>query len=692
VRATGIAWVVAALVGCSDEPPSTTMPDAGADAGVSAPEPPAINWLAAGVPPIAIAPCPPGWREVHDSDVTTCDPYPETGPDACTEGFAHFPGGAGCEPVGSVCPPGEWSDGLPAAGVLYVRAGAPIGGDGTRAAPFARVSDAMSSASVGTIVALSRGRWDEVVRMRQGVTLQGTCAAESVLTSSVPSDTAGVVSVSVRGAQLRDVRIDAATRPGLWVVGPGAEVRIEGVIVSAARLAGVLVADRSRLAAARLVVRDTQSRERDRASGIGLSVEHGASAAVARALFERNREAGVIAVGAATSVTLEDAVVRDTQGRESDRAGGWGLAVQQSASAAVTHVLFERNRCHAIQALDPATSVTLEDVVVRDTLSQESDRTLGRGLVVQRGASADLTRGLFERNREIAIYVGEAATSARLTDVVVRDTMGGESDGVLGRGLAVEFGASAEVARALFERNREIVVFAAAAGTSVRLDDVVVRDTLSRESDRTFGRAFGVQGGASADVTRGLFERNLEIALIAHGAGTRMRLEDVVVRDTLGRESDRAGGRGLGVQDGAGVEVARGLFERNREVAVHAIGAGATVSLANVVIADTLTAACGAECVFASGGVGVGSYQAATVSMSQFVTRRAALCGVMIAQDGELDLSDGQVSESTIGACVQVADYQLSRLSTRVEYVGNGTNIAATDLPVPGASDPLSGP
>ena len=55
----------------------------------------------------------------------------------------------------------------------------------------------------------------------------------------------------------------------------------------------------------------------------------------------------------------------------------------------------------------------------------------------------------------------------------------------------------------------------------------------------------------------------------------------------------------------------------------------------------------------------------------------------MVAYDGGLDLMSGEIRESTIGACVQVDDYDFSRLTTDVLYVDNGTNLETTSLPIP---------
>lgn len=578
------------------------MPDAGADdddAGRWASGQPRIPWLEAGVPPIRIAPCPLGWREVHDDEVTTCDPYPEGGPEECAEGFAHFPGGPGCEPVGSPCPTGEWSDGLPTDGVLYVRAGAPAGGLGTRDAPFARIRDAMARATNGTIVALSRGLWDEAVSMKRGVTLQGACAAEAVLAPGVPPAHEGLdvdpvffapIVTGADGAQLRDVRIEASRR-GIVVAGNSEEFRVEGVIVSGVLMYGIHVAYGARFTAARLVVRETQSR-RDLQFGHGLWVESGASAELTNALFDRNRTVAVLVDGVGTSMRLEDVAVRDTRSQESDGRLGHGINVQHGASVQVARALFERNLANAILALNSdfgidgvATSVRLEDIVVRDTQNRRSDGTFGGGsgsLVAALGANIDVSRALFERNRVFAIHAQEAA--------------------------------------------------------SMHLRDVVVRDTLSREAGWQFDRGWQV---------------------------------------------DRTYGRGLNVVASASATVSRALFVRNREVAIFAAGMGTTLLLDDVAVSDTLAADCGNRCVRGAGGIGLGSYDVASLSASRFVVARAALCGAQIASGGQLDLSEGEVRESAIGACVQAPGYRLSRLNESVVYEANGADIEGTDFPVP---------
>jgi hypothetical protein len=735
-----------AVTGCGGGAPTDAGPDAGrADAGaVAAPD---IPWLDDGVPPIAapvLTPCPAGWREVPTDGITTCDPYPADGPAPCPAGQAHFPGEPGCAPIGRACPAGDFAEGLPDDGtVRFVLAGA-SGGDGSRAAPFGRIADALAVATAGTTVALGRGRYPEVVTLRSGVTLAGACPEATVITFRGADPRLAVVNATSSGVTMRDLSIDDSDRVGISVAGPSADLLLEGVVVRAATANGILADDSGRLRASGLrvhdtraaadgesgrallvqlgatadvtralfegnrgggvfaqhedttlsladvVVRDTQSRERDLGSGRGLGVELGARAEVTRALFERNREVSVFAEDEGTELSLTDVVVRDTEGRERDGGAGRGLGVELGASVQVSRALFERNRELAIFARDGAV-LSGSDVVVRDTRGRASDGGLGRGLGAEAGASAEMTRATFERNRDVGVFAQDGGTVLTLTDVSVRDTQPQESDSAFGRGVAVQLGALGHVTRALLERNRDLGVYVVNAGTLLVLADVVVRDTQSQMSDSSFGRGLALQLGAGVEVTRAIFERNRDVGIFATDEGTMLTLTDAVVRDTRSQEADGAFGRGIELQLAARAEVGRVLVEASHDTGVYAHGQGTVMSLQDVVVRDTALTTCAeTTCPQAASGHDVTTLDRAVVSVTRFVVSGAAQCGLMLAEEGQVDLSSGEVAGCPIGICLQVPGYPRARLTNGVVFRDVGRDIEGTAFAVPMPSDPAA--
>jgi hypothetical protein len=375
----------------------------------------------------------------------------------------------------------------------------------------------MSGAPSGTVVALSKGTFDEVVVLGAGVTLWGACVAETLVASSVPAEDAGTLNVRGRDVGVRNLRV-SGRRPGIWASGRFRTARVEDVVVDGATVLGWLADQEAVIEGRSIVVRDTRSRESDLELGRGLTAMNGAQVELQRAVFSRNRDIAIRVGHPDTVVRLTDAVVQDTESRESDRHFGRGLNVQDGAAVEVRRGVFERNRSEAVAAFHADTSVTLEDVVVRDTQSRESDRQWGRGLNVQEGAAVEVHRGLFERNRDVAVVATQAGTSVTLEDVVVRDTQSRESDRQGGRGLSVQQRAVAQVRRGVFERNLDGTVVAFDAGTSVTLEDVAVRDTLSRESDGLFGTGVGTYGGGHAELRSFLVTGNALCGIqLAHG-------------------------------------------------------------------------------------------------------------------------------------------------------------------------------
>ncbi|MCZ7680945.1 MAG: hypothetical protein M5U28_20040 [Sandaracinaceae bacterium] len=84
----------------------------------------------------------------------------------------------------------------------------------------------------------------------------------------------------------------------------------------------------------------------------------------------------------------------------------------------------------------------------------------------------------------------------------------------------------------------------------------------------------------------------------------------------------------------------------------------------------------------------MGSYDGAAVSLSRFAILRSPLCGLQLARGAEMDLMGGEIAECSVGVCLQVADYDLGRLTNEVLFRDNGRTLEATDFPVPGPTDP----
>jgi hypothetical protein len=701
-----------------------------------------------------LGPCPTGWRAVPPEEpdgVTTCDPWPEAGREECEAvDEAHFPGEQHCARVGTACRSGDWADDLPAgARVLYVRAGEAAGGDGTRELPFGMIADAMDAATPGTIIALSKGTFDEAVELDGGVTLWGACVAETLVACSTSSPSDATVTARGMDTAVRNLRI-GGERVGVSLDGRMTSISIQDVVIASTMSAAVTVSNGSATLES-VVVRDTRSRAGELVFGRGMQLEYGAEVDVTRAAFERNREFGIVAFDPGTELILTDVVIADTESQELDRSNGRGLGLDGGASVVVTRGVFERNRGAGITARSGETRVSLTDVVIRDTRSQERDLTEGRGLEAAGGAAIVVERALIERNRGFGVVEDEAGTSVLMTDVVIRDTRFQERDRLGGIGLLLDNGSECELSRVLIERNQEAGV-SAMHGGKLQMTDAVIRDTRGRDLDKTLGRGLDAEYGATVVVANALFERNAHAAILAFDEGTTLSVTDAVLRGTLPQASDDTGGIGLALASGAKadavrvliernaqagavsidgglsltdvvirdtevqasdqqfgwglcaqeastVEVTRALIERNREVGVVAMDEETSIRLTDAVVRETRTSERG------DAGTGVVTLCGASLAMSRFELRGNALCGCQLAhgsslvdgvpgaceRGGAMDLSNGEISDNEVcGINVQTTHFEVRRLLDHVIFgFNNGNNLdQGTSIYVPEAEVP----
>ncbi len=649
-----ISWATGTMLvfgigcaGCGDETPAPDGgapdggPDSGSDSGVPGPN---IPWLAEGVPPIMLAPCPEGWREVAVNGVSECDPYPEAGPATCEAGEAHFPGESGCRPIGEACPTGDYADSLPTppptdGSVVYVKAGATAGGDGSYAMPYGALSELRWTwLSPGATVALAKGTYEGTLHVKEGVRIVGACVRETRVTGDTGFDSSVATTISGVGeARVENLTIGAAAQEGLRVTG-GHSITLEGVLVERTRGAGIAIADTDSV------------------------------------------------------VTLRDTVIRDTQPRAGDDGFGQGINLHSGAQLTAVRLLVQGNRTTGIIAGDEGTTVDLTDSVIRDTEPRASDGRFGTGVAIQYGAQLSATRLLVQSNHGGGLFAIGDGTAVNLADTIIRDTMSRVSDGMFGDGIELQDGAQLSAARLVVRGNQSIGIFADGDGTAVDLTDTVVRNTAPRTSDDAFGRGIGVQQGAQLTAARLLVERNHELGIALTGDATTANLSDIVIRDTEPRASDDSLGRGIQVEHGARLEGDRLVIENSREFGVSAVD-GADADLRDVSITRVARAACASttcpEEVHGHAVVVVG----AAIRLTRFQVREADTCGVLVATNATfsapaaLDLESGVVSEAEIGACIQVEGYDTARLTNDVEYRDNGINLDSTTLPLP---EPLS--
>ncbi|MFK7985869.1 MAG: right-handed parallel beta-helix repeat-containing protein [Sandaracinaceae bacterium] len=741
-----------ALVACDGaRPVDGGAGDAGeADAGVGP----------STVQPAQLTPCREGWTPTTGDDgIARCAPWVGERP-VCTGATALFPGQPGCTPLGEACTADRFAATLPATGVLFVDGEAAAGGDGTRAAPFNTIDDAMSAASEGDTVALSKGIFDGRVIVPGGVTVRGACVAETTLTDRGFRASGGTVMVSGFGARLENVRVTGAN-PGVWIEGPGVGMDLEDVLVEEATLSGISVFDATSQMR-NVAVRDMRPFE---GFGRGLLAESNGILDVTNGSIERARESGVTVLEG--QATLRDVVVLDTiaEGMTGDAlsaafAGiitGEGVVIEgtdvlgaygflEGSTIDLTDSILRGGEDDAIQIVDGAIGrferVLFEENVGGGVLVQRAEVEgtdlvfIGgtRAVTAQGGARVRLERAFATGTEQSAFLVasGDEPSVGDFLDITTRDT---EDTGV-----QFQEGGRGTLMRASITRARGAAVVIRGEGTEVAVRDVTALE--GRASETLAGRGMEVRVGASVDLDGftvrdceqlGLFiedasgtfrnvtvsdtrappgdtaGRGIEIqtsevtvigARLSNNVGAAMvvgergvvTIEDLEVRGTNASEN-QLGGSGLAVNAGSVVTLRGVLLENNTEVSLVAFGEGTRIEGEGVRALSTRERPCiDTFCADFPGGIGVGSYEGASIALSNFVSEGHPLAGAQVGPGSNLLLEEGRIANNTIGVNVEVDGFDFARIMNQVEYINNERNVDAVSLPVPDALDPLESP
>ena len=489
-------------------------------------------------------------------------------PDApCPPGQMAVPGDTRCHEV-MACGPGPWGDIPVDASTIYVDAAFAGASDGSDSAPWTTISEAVSTAPAGSLVAIAAGTYVEDVTVDTPLRLHGVCPALVELVGTP----AGLAALFIR---------------------PGAsQSEVRGIALGGATI-GVFLSGAQDVVLDRLWIHDTIDRGVDAEIGLGP-----VSFTLRDSLVEGSGQFGVYLSGA--QATIEGTVVRDTQ---PDGAGDFGRGLNlrdassngEPARLTLQRSLVERNVEDGIFV--QGSEATLQACVVRDT--QPNAGVLGRGINVRGDASGAPSRltvrqSLVESNRETGIFV--AGSEAIVEASIVRDTAA-DTDSRLGRGLQIQPDPNvparpvATVRRSVFEGNHDTGV--AASSAEALIESVVARATRVPPNGATGSGIAIVRSGADGEATVSVIRGS--VSEDNDGFGVYVVANEALIETTSIRRNHSVPivefGAGLGVQEElasgtpANVTVRTSVVEHNFNNGV--IISGATGVLESTAVIDT---------------------------------------------------------------------------------------------------------
>lgn len=188
-----------------------------------------------------------------------------------------------------------------------------------------------------------------------------------------------------------------------------------------------------------------------------------------------------------------------------------------------------------------------ERVVVRDILSDPMTG-LGRGVQVEYGATATIDGLVVERVIATGIWVGNDDTRATRAAVSVRDVYPYQRTGRagrFGRGLEVIEGAEVSLESAFIGNVHEVGVGVDGTAAVLRVRDVRIEDVKSRMNDQLGGRSTSSQLGGRLELERVSIARSRVSGASLHGPNAEAIFTDVVIDGVAGADRDGSSSRAI---------------------------------------------------------------------------------------------------------------------------------------------------
>lgn len=668
------------------------------------------------MPPVFL-PCPAGWV-VASGETDVCVPWIAGA--TCDEDAYRFPGDSDCHPL-DACGR-TWPDDLPST-TLYVRPGAR--GDGSEASPFSTIAEAVSAAASGTTIALAVGTHDvPATVVVQDLALRGACAMRTRVTGP-PRSTLLTLggSSSAQGFTLAgDLEATGATKLTALVVegvvvGSGDGITATDIVTGGLRLTGARATFTRTRIDGPLVSLDAETQLTDfvvdgslfvdASSRLALDhgvVERGAgldtdgAVTLDRVVF-RDLTTGAVHVGAgvatlatvamlrlpefgvrtaAGELTLTDLAVEHVS--PTPVHGGTALFIEDTTLDAARVAVF-RSGSHGVR-LERATASIADLRVVAP--QGYADGTVGIGLW-SNTSSLTLARAAIEDASRYGALLDRG--TATIEDLRVARTRADRLNRDRGSGVVAYRGVDAKITRAAIERNLDSGIWAradASDGVTLELVDVDVSDTsTSGDTSLDADRGYGLRVGTSPSdplirvfVVRGRFSRNRGANIFTLSGETD--LEHVSMTDgrqTLG--ASKLGGYGLRVDTGSTVTGRFVSAVNNRDVGLILHGPASTVRLTDVRVEGTTEPQDTPGPNLA--GAGIASGFEADVEVVDFYIADNTGGGVLVYQNGGLDLERGLVERNGTGALIRQPGYDVQRVAAGVLYRDNGGNLLTSE-------------
>ncbi len=401
--------------------------------------------------------------------------------------------------------------------------------------------------------------------------------------------------------------------------------------------------------------------------GHGIEVSDGATLTAIDCEIANNRVLGIAAADSGTVVELRETRIRDHRPGGLGT-GGHGVNVFEGATLTASSCVLLRNATVGLAAYDRGTAVSLQDTEIWETAADAAGEH-GYAVEVYGGATLVAESCDMADNTTNGLRIHGWSTEVTLVDTVVSGTKP-TTDDELGYGLWVWDGAMLSTQGCDFVDNRGLGLAAFGAGTQVRIDDTIVRDTQA-DGDGVLGYGMWIYEGAKLTAENSEIADNTGLGIVVVGADTLVTLHDTTVHDT--RPDPRGdGGWGIDVMSGAKLEVDGCVVSGNTGVGIVADEAGTSIDIRDSSIIGT-KAGFGGQSATA---LGLMVEQEAAAEASGLLAQGNEGPGIYVAgPDTRLSCTDCSLLDNRFAGAAAVYEARLEVLRSTISGTTEGANI-----------------
>ncbi len=563
----------------------------------------------------------------------------------CPEGTFAAPQ-EGCVPIDGPagCGTDTWGNLPDAPNTVYVDPADPgASGDGSKAKPLKTLFEALALVQEGGRIALAAGTYDEPLEITKGIEVAGRCPSMvRVQGTTMAHGYPVIVWVNqAAGVTLRGIEIGGK---GIGIMADGAmDLTVERAHIRNATVAGLLAFGGSTVVSMmESWIEGTLPRESDKTFGRGVEAESGARVTLTSSALVGNRGAGVLAGLDDTEVTATGNLIEGTLPQENDHTSGQGVRAKEGARVTLTSNALIANHEAGLIVFGKATQVEATGNLVEGTVPREIDKSLGTGVAVI-GAPVTLTSNALVANHYVGLYVSGSGAEVNATGNLIEGTLSDESDKSFGRGVSVLEGARATLTSNALVANHDFGAFVFDSGTELTATSNLIEGTLPRESDGRFGRGVGVGGSAQAALMANALVANHEVGLMAFQSGTKVTATSNIVEGTLPQANEKTFGRGVHVQAGAGVTLTSTALVANHEFGLYVRDEGSELMVTGSLVEGTLPRESDGEL-----GVGIGCDTGSRLTLTFSVVQDNRVVAVLVAES-TADITESLLSFVSAG-------------------------------------------